>query len=129
LERYPVAVVRVQFTDRLVLQLPLPTQALVSHLMGEVSVYLEGSPNRPDFHLFTSPPKAFLEKKSSMLELGLTPKTVVYIGSNKGDNCTVKNQYRQNLSSYLGAMREEARRIAPSAKRPSTSAKSTKIPK
>ena len=152
LERYPVTVLRIQFIDRLVLQLPLPSEVLISQVMEEISVYLEGTPSCDDFHLFTSPPKVILEKTKSLLELGLTPSAVVYIGSNNNGeiSCTVKSKFKQNLSSYLGAMREVARRIAPNslltgtssmetsvessiqappAKRSTTSAKSTNVPK
>ena len=129
LSKYPTTLLRIQFPDTFVLQMPLPAETLLSQVKSQILAYLEDSTNLQDIVLFTTPPKQILESdQNSLLELGLSvfiyllyilcefyvnyfinfiqPSSMVYISGR-----VLKEEYRLNTSSYLGAVREASRRL------------------
>ena len=111
LERYPTTVLRIQFADGLILQVPLPSVTVLDDVKKEIIPYLEGPVTAEDFFLFTSPPKSVLSSGMSLLELGLSPSSVVYIGSNSNHCCILQRQLREKMSTQLGAMRDATQRL------------------
>jgi len=111
LERYPTTVLRVQFPDGLILQVPLPSLMILDDVKKEIVAHLEEPVSVEDFFLFTSPPKLQLNSGSSLLELGLSPSSVVYIGSSSNRCCLVQQRLRGRMSSQMGAMRDATQRL------------------
>ena len=68
LERYPTTMIRVQFPDGVIVQMPLPSDSDLSLVKRQVSTYLTQPDD--DFYLFTSPPKEILKTDVSLLQLG-----------------------------------------------------------
>ena len=115
LERYPQTVLRVQFADGLVLQVPLPSETILSRVKEEVVAYLDGNLRPEDLFLYTSPPRVVLEPESSLFALGLSPSSVVYIGTSSESSVQLKAEHQLKVSSYLGAMRDATKRLHVSA--------------
>merc|ERR1712071_628126 len=110
LERYPTTILRIQFADAVILQVPLPSDMLLHDVKKEIVHHLQGASNVEDFFLYTSPPKSVLNLETSLFELGLTPSSVVYIGSNSRC-CVLQHHLRKKMSSQLGAVRDATQRL------------------
>jgi len=111
LERYPTTILRIQFVDGLVLQVPLPSLMILDDVKKEIISYLEGPITLEDFFLFTSPPKLVLNSSMSLVELELLPSSIVYIGSASNRSCILQHRLRGKISSQLEAMRDATQRL------------------
>merc|ERR1712071_505492 len=89
---------------------PLPSDMLLHDVKKEIVHHLQGASNVEDFFLYTSPPKSVLNLETSLFELGLTPSSVVYIGSNSRC-CVLQHHLRKKMSSQLGAVRDATQRL------------------
>jgi hypothetical protein len=115
LEKYPTTVLRIQFSDRFILQMPVPSEITLGEVKQQLQEYLEVSIEVDKFELFTTPPKQVIETSSTLHEIGLTPSSLVYISS----HCVLKEKFRLSPSCYAGAVRDASRRLNRSTK-PST---------
>nr|CAG4640691.1 EOG090X02H3 [Eulimnadia texana] len=109
--RYPTTVLRVQFPDRLTLQIPFQSESTIVSVKETLVEYLEGNLRVDDFYLYTAPPKKVIDLDADLLRGGLTPSAVVYIGSEKV-TCRIKQEFTGKLSSYFGAMRDASERLS-----------------
>ena len=109
LQKYPTTVLRVQFSDSFILQMPLPSEITLAQVKQQLLGYLDASLKVEDFELFTTPPKQVLDTSLPLHQIGLTPSSHVYITS----NCVLKEQFRLNPSSYSGAVGDASRRLYP----------------
>lgn len=107
LAKYPTTVLRIQFNDRFVLQLPSPSGSTLAEVKQQLVQYLEIERTTESFEIFTTPPKQVLGTSLPLHQLGLTPSSHVYVSS----NCVLKEQYRLNPSSYAGAVRDASFRL------------------
>lgn len=115
LEKYPTTVLRIQFSDRFILQMPVPSEITLGEVKQQLQEYLEVSIEVDKFELFTTPPKQVIETSSTLHEIGLTPSSLVYISS----HCVLKEKFRLSPSCYAGAVQDASRRLNRSTK-PST---------
>lgn len=107
LEKYPITVLRIQFSDRFVLQMPLPSEITLAEVKQQLLEYLDISIKVENFELFTTPPKQIIETTLSLHQIGLTPSSLIYISS----HCILKEQFRLSPSDYAGAVRDASRRL------------------
>ncbi|KAI9557822.1 hypothetical protein GHT06_014571 [Daphnia sinensis] len=107
LEKYPTTVLRIQFSDRFVLQMPLPSEITLAEVKIQLLEYLDASIKVENFELFTTPPKQIIETSLSLHQIGLTPSSLIYISS----HCVLKEEFRLNPSDYAAAVRDASRRL------------------
>ncbi|XP_057373247.1 tether containing UBX domain for GLUT4-like [Daphnia carinata] len=107
LEKYPTTVLRIQFSNRFILQMPLPSEITLAEVKLQLLEYLDASIKVENFELFTTPPKQIIETSLSLHEIGLTPSSLIYISS----HCVLKEQFRLNPSDYGAAVRDANRRL------------------
>ena len=112
LSKYPVTILRVQFPNGIVLQIPSPSDVLLSDIKRDILVYLDGELQMEDFYLYSAPPKVILETGVSLISSGLTPSSNVYIGTNKTHSCQLKPAFVEKMSSFAGAMQDAAWRMS-----------------
>lgn len=105
LEKYPTTVLRIQFSDRFVLQMPLPSEITLAEVKQQLVEYLDAKVE--NFELFTTPPKQIIETSLSLHRIGLTPSSLIYISS----HCVLKEKFRLNPSDYAAAVRDASRRL------------------
>ena len=105
--KYPTTILRVQFRDSLILQLPLSSETTIAQVKQDVREFIDDSSNITDFEIFTTPPKRILDASLPLYKLGLTPSAHVYISS----SCVLKEEHRSNLSSYAGAVGDANQRL------------------
>ncbi|KAI9557803.1 hypothetical protein GHT06_014552 [Daphnia sinensis] len=107
LEKYRRIVLRIQFSDRYVLQMPLPSEITLAEVKIQLLEYLDASIKVENFELFTTPPKQIIETSLSLQEICLTPSFLIYISS----HCVLKEEFRLNPSDYAAAERDASRRL------------------
>lgn len=108
LQRYPFTVLRIQFSDGFILQMPLPTDSTISKAKTELLSFIAGEVKLNDFEIFIAPPKNVLDTSTPLHLLGLTPSSLVYISS----HCEIKEEYRSTQSSFLAATQDAYNRIS-----------------
>jgi len=84
LERYPSTVLRIRFADGLNLQVTLPSRMILTDVKKVMASYLDESMAVQDFFLFTCPLRSVLASELSLVQLGLAPASVVYVGRGSG---------------------------------------------
>lgn len=77
-ERYPVAVIRVYFPDRFVLQGTFQSEEQVADIMHFLRGFLRNG--NQEFYLYTSPPKHVLDPGTTLTDANLVPASVVHFG-------------------------------------------------
>lgn len=77
-ERYPLAVIRVYFPDRFVLQGTFQSEEQVADVMHFLRGFLRNG--NQEFYLYTSPPKHILDPGSTLTDANLVPASVVHFG-------------------------------------------------
>ena len=112
LQKYPTTVLRIQFSDRFILQMPVPSEITLDEVKQQLMEYLEVSIEVDKFELFTTPPKQVIETAASLHQIGLTPSSLVFISS----HCVLKEKFRINPSCYTGAVQDANRRLNRSVK-------------
>jgi hypothetical protein len=121
LDKYPTTVLRIQFSDRYILQMPVPSAITLGEVKQQLMEYLEVSIQVDKFELFTTPPKQVIETSSSLHQIGLTPSSLVYISS----HCVLKEKFRLNPSCYASAVRDASRRLNRSVTTPAITTTNT----
>lgn len=107
LQRYPLTMLRVQFSDGFVLQMPMPSDSTISKAKNELLKFIAGDVTEKDFEIFTAPPKNVLDTSTPLHLLGLTPSSLVYISS----PCALKEEYCSSPSSFTAAVHDAYTRI------------------
>lgn len=77
-EQYPVAVIRVYFPDRFVLQGTFQSEEQVADIMHFLRGFLRNG--NQEFYLYTSPPKHILDPGTTLTDANLVPASVVHFG-------------------------------------------------
>ncbi|PVD37642.1 hypothetical protein C0Q70_00239 [Pomacea canaliculata] len=110
-QHYHSVVLRVQFTDGLVLQGCFRPRETVFALYKFVKENLE-DPNH-EFYLYTSPPKRILSDMAlSLVEADLAPATVVYFGSSQSQDHWLSEPVRSGIVPKLHADELSVKKLA-----------------
>ncbi|CAG9771038.1 unnamed protein product [Ceutorhynchus assimilis] len=108
LNKYKRAIIRVQFPDRTVVQGTFKPTETVRDVLDFVKGYLEDQ--NIDFYIYSTPPKAILQKESRLIEIGCVPGALLYFGTNleqKDDflKKELQNMFTTNSVASLAAAR------------------------
>lgn len=127
MSRYKRVIVRVQFTDRLVMQALFRTTETVHALYKVVRENLQVK-SLP-FELFTAPPKVVLKDHAkTLVEAELAPMSLVYFGSEAKQDHYLSNELLDAVSSQRVANEVVLRLVPESPSRPSSSAVASHSP-
>uniref|UniRef100_A0A1B6K7N0 UBX domain-containing protein n=1 Tax=Homalodisca liturata TaxID=320908 RepID=A0A1B6K7N0_9HEMI len=101
LNRYTRTVVRVQFPDRMVLQAVFNHSETVQTVLDFIQTFLD--PPDVQFYLYTAPPKSILNPSVTLVDAKLTPRALVYFGTDPPQERTT--YLRPSLLTSLTSLR------------------------
>lgn len=101
LQQFHKSVIRIQFPDKLVLQVVFLSGQTIAEVKAFIQQFL-GDPN-DSFDLFVTPPKTILSSDMNLLDAGCVPSALLYFTSSVQRDRYLKSDLDQSLSNQAGA--------------------------